>query len=78
MKKNRIPATDNPGWKCEIKRQKGMALLPGLSYYLWRANCSCLLQDRNSLPVFMYSKVQRNISVCVCAQNGRTSKQELH
>lgn len=33
---------------------------------------------RSSLPVFMYSKVQRSVFVCVCAQNGRTGKQKLH
>lgn len=36
------------------------------------------ITGRNSLPLLMYSKVQRNVFVCVCAQNGRTSKQKLH
>lgn len=36
------------------------------------------ITGRNNLPVFMYSKVQRNIFICVCAQNERTSKQKLY
>jgi len=48
------------------RRQKGVPLLPGLSYCLWEAICSYSLHAKKILPVFRYSRAQRTFFVCMC------------
>lgn len=67
--------TVSPGWG--ERRQKGVALLPGLSYYLWKATCSYLLQARK-FCLYLYILGPKEPFLYVCVQSGRTSKQTLH
>lgn len=75
MKKNRTSATVSPG-RGE-RRQKGVALLPGLSYYLWKATCLYLLQAKQ-FCLYLHILGPKEPFLYVCVQNGRTSKQLLH
>lgn len=62
MKKDRTSATASPGlgeW-----RQKGVALLPGLSYCLWKATHFYLLQVKKLAWIYVFWG-PKNLCMCV-------------